>query len=123
MSKKVLNISQADEQACQCGSWLNHWEKISGRKQWLCPEVNCDNRASVGALVIKPAGCDDRLYVLPLCHQHGAQAGTEIEVVEAAMLVPAYSGAKCGLQAAQPREGYEGQAVNPTPPMATSDKQ
>jgi hypothetical protein len=97
MSKKILNISHVKEHSCQCGNWLNHWEKISGRKQWLCPEVNCDNRASVGALVIKPDGRDDRLYVLPLCHEHGALAGREIEVVEAAMLIPAYSGAKCGL--------------------------
>jgi len=88
MSKKIININGPGEKACGCGNWLKHWEKLSGRKQRLCPEINCDNPATVGVRVMKDGG-DGRWYIIPLCHAHGALSGQELEVVEAATLVSA----------------------------------
>ena len=96
MSKKIININGAGNQTCQGGSWLARWEEISGRKQILCPEVNCDNRAIVGTLVQKHGDSDGRWYIIPLCWDHSTRSGQELEVVEAARLVPADSGEDCG---------------------------
>ena len=96
MSKKITNINGATDRVCRCGSWLAHWEKLSERKQLLCPEVDCDQRAMVGALVQKEGDTDGRWYIIPLCHAHSAMNGQELEVVDAARLVPAEAGESCG---------------------------
>lgn len=96
MSKKIININGTADRSCRCGNWLRHWEKLSGRKQLLCPELNCDQRAMVGALVQKEGDTDGRWYIIPLCWDHSAKSGQELEVVDAARLVPAEAGEACG---------------------------
>ena len=95
MSKIIKNINGTEDRACQCGSWLRHWQKLSGRRAAICAEVNCDAAAIAGALVMKADG-GDKWFVIPLCKEHNALTGQELEVVDAATFVSADVGETCG---------------------------
>lgn len=95
MSKRIKNINGAGDRACQCGSWLAHWQRLSGRRAAICAEVNCEAAACAGALVMKDDG-GDNWFVIPLCREHNALTGQELEVVDAATMVSAETGAACG---------------------------
>jgi len=95
MSRKIMNINGLEGKACRCGSWLVHWQKLSGRRASICAEVNCEAAASAGALVMKDTG-GDKWFVVPLCREHNALTGQELEVVDSATMVTAETGAACG---------------------------
>ena len=50
-----------------CGSWLAHWEKLSGKKHGEC--AACARKATVGALVQRVYDIERRWYVVPLCDE------------------------------------------------------
>jgi hypothetical protein len=94
MPKKALNINGLSVQLCGCGSGLDHWEKVCGRKARMCSEVNCSDPAALGGYVMKEGG-DRRWYVIPLCRGHHAMQGKDLEVAESTTFVPAEAGAVC----------------------------
>jgi hypothetical protein len=50
-------------------SWLDFWEKKSGKKAEDCLVMSCKGNADEGGHVIKP-GEEEKEYILPLCHKH-----------------------------------------------------
>lgn len=51
-------------------SWLDYWEKNSGRTAWRCSATDCHKLGRwnlVGAHVRLVDGFDNRLYIVPLC--------------------------------------------------------
>ena len=50
-------------------SWLDFWEKKSGRKAEDCFAMSCNGNADEGSHVIK-LGEGDNEYILPLCYRH-----------------------------------------------------
>ena len=61
-------------------SWLDYWEKRSGRKASFCHRNGCMSLATDGAHVQLVSGGDE-WYIVPLCHpcntQFGASFGVE----------------------------------------------
>ena len=51
MGKIALNVNGTSAQLCGCGSRLDHWEKVCGRKARFCSEVHCNGTAALGAYV------------------------------------------------------------------------
>lgn len=89
----VYNVKGTSERTCSCGSWKNHWVKVSGR-EWpvFCSESTCLNEAEVGAHVCFRKG--GQTYIVPLCHEHNMANGS-IEIPEDAVLVSANVAETC----------------------------
>jgi hypothetical protein len=94
---RLANVSGTSREACSCGSWLTHWLHFSGQSvPPHCPEVNCINRAEVGALVQKEGASDGAWYVVPLCRECAGKTGETIQISDAIRLVPAATNETCG---------------------------
>ncbi len=51
-----------------CSSWLDYWEKQTGKKATRCGAINCkSNEQLFGAHVIKVNSSDKKYYITPLC--------------------------------------------------------
>lgn len=52
-------------------SWLDYWEKVTGRRATRCSAIDCHQSRSlctlVGAHVIKVGSSDRHYYIVPLC--------------------------------------------------------
>ena len=48
-------------------SWLDYWEKQTGKKLNVCGASGCNGTDPVGAHVQKANSYDNRWYVTPLC--------------------------------------------------------
>ena len=95
MSKKVKNINGTTDDTCRCGSWLNHWEKYGGILAGVCVEKSCAKPAEVGAHVMKVESIDQGHYIVPLCRDHNALSGQEIEIRGSAKMVSANTKETC----------------------------
>ena len=96
MSKKVKNINGTTDNSCKCGSWLRHWEKYGGIMAGLCVEKSCTQNVEAGARVLKGDGsADESWYIVPLCKEHNALLGKEIEIRVSAKMVPADTKETC----------------------------
>ena len=60
-------------------SWLDYWEKKTGRKAGYCHERNCFGKATDGAHVQIVNGSDE-WYIVPLCHPCNLNYGASFEV-------------------------------------------
>jgi hypothetical protein len=85
---RVKNLNQTTQTKSGSGSWLAHWEIISGQKAWLCVVKNCINRPSVGGLVQKDGPSDGTWYVVPLCSGCNKQSGQDLDIWDLAKLIP-----------------------------------
>lgn len=64
MSIRVKNLLGTSDKSCStCGSWLHHWEKLSGKRADECSA--CTQKATVGGHVKKLDSCET--YITPLC--------------------------------------------------------
>ena len=96
---KVKNINGTSDNACKCGSWLEHWKNYS--KQDLpkyCSEKTCTGKPEVGAHVQKDNSTDESWYIVPFCYTHNAKTGESLEIVESVKLVSANVNETCGKQ-------------------------
>ena len=100
---KIKNINGVAQHTtnCNCGNWLNHWEKHSGRK---CPTfcivcvLDCLDKAAVGALVQKANDTDDRWYIAPLCQTHAASKNAEFIIYNTWPLIEIKGNELCGAE-------------------------
>ena len=60
-------------------SWLDYWEKKTGRKSGLCHERSCLGRATDGAHV-QIVNDGDEWYIVPLCHPCNLDYGARFYV-------------------------------------------
>ncbi|KAA6464890.1 hypothetical protein DYQ86_02735 [Acidobacteria bacterium AB60] len=73
----VTNINGTATGDCGCGSWLNHWENLSGRPvPQTCAVITCYYRPSAGAHVQKEDGSDSSWFIVPLCEDHNESNST-----------------------------------------------
>ena len=90
---KVKNLNGTSANKCNCGSWLEHWEKFSEKKRGTCSKVGCAAKATVGAHVQKDGSTDEAWYIVPLCD--GCNKGVKSFEVETT-LVSANVSKTCG---------------------------
>jgi hypothetical protein len=70
MPRMARNVSSAAEKLCSCGSWMNHWAKVSGKKKpTVCMAASCYGTNPAGALVAF-ADAASEYFVVPLCSKH-----------------------------------------------------
>ena len=93
---KVININGTSDNTCRCGSWLEHWKKLSGQAvPSYCAEKACTKKPTVGAHVQKDNSTDKGWYIVPLCDEHNRQTKS-LELVDSATLVSANVSLTCG---------------------------
>lgn len=87
---KVKNLNGTSDNTCdKCGTWLNHWENLSGEVAILCSCKDCDGFAEVGAHVQKNTS-DCSWYIVPLCKECNKKPSTDVfELKEDTVLVSA----------------------------------
>ena len=68
----VKNIEGTSDKKCTCSvSWVEHWEKHSGKKAFYCNVYGCYNRDNiVGAHVQRLDNPDNSHYIIAICHEH-----------------------------------------------------
>lgn len=94
---RIRNINGTSDNACACGSWLDHWKKFSGQGiPTCCPATSCYQKVEVGAHVQKDASSDNSWYIFPLCKTHNAETGKSMEVSDSYRLVSANVSQTCG---------------------------
>ena len=69
---KVKNVNGSSRFARPTGydSWLDYWEKNSGKTAWRCSATDCHMIGRwnlVGAHVQKVYGTDKNWYIVPIC--------------------------------------------------------
>ncbi|HXD92941.1 MAG TPA: hypothetical protein VNX01_06980 [Bacteroidia bacterium] len=82
---KIKNISgnKKKPNTHNCQTWIEYWEKQSGRKPptfCIVSTPDCLEKASVGALVQKVNVTDGKWYVAPLCQTHSNHYNAEFIV-------------------------------------------
>jgi hypothetical protein len=94
---KAKNINGTSDTTCACGSWLDHWMKVSGKAlPQFCSEEKCIQKPEVGAHIQKEEMNDASWYIVPLCKAHNAEKGMSININNAVQLVPANISITCG---------------------------
>jgi hypothetical protein len=88
----VTNVAGTSQLDCCCGSWLKHWEKLSGQTTTYCVQKICLNKDLVGAHVQK-AG-DSAWYIIPLCSAHN-QSTSKLDVMDSTAFVSANKRETC----------------------------
>ena len=86
-SVKVKNENGTSKRpVCTCGSWLNHWEKFSQKKQRKCSIENCNELTYSGAHVTRPNAKNEKYknhsYILPMCNSHNNLQGKILSTKE-----------------------------------------
>jgi hypothetical protein len=92
---KVNNINGTSQNACPCGSWLMHWQRVVRSAIARCSVLGCSNVAEVGAHVQKDGATDRRWFIVPLCKAHNAKAAS-LTIRDDITLVPANVAQTCG---------------------------
>lgn len=93
---KLINIEGTSDNACKCGSWLEHWKKFSRQAiPATCPVENCSRAPTVGAHVQKDSSTDKSWYIVPLCDRHNAKIRS-LTVRDGIALVSANVSQTCG---------------------------
>jgi len=88
----VTNVAGTAQASCCCGSWLNHWEKLSGQATMFCVERTCTSKDLVGAHVQRLG--DSAWYIIPLCNKHN-QTASSIDVLDSTAFVSANKATTC----------------------------
>ena len=92
---KVKNINGGRQNSCKCGTWLDHWAKISGRPlPQHCSEARCMAKPVLGAHVQKDSSTDTDWYIIPLCVKHSIRAES-LEIADTTTFVSAHVGDTC----------------------------
>lgn len=66
----VKNVNGSSRWPAPSGysSWLDYWEKKSGKTVSICGASGCSNKDLVGAHVQKANSTDKKYYITPICH-------------------------------------------------------
>ena len=65
----VKNVNGSDRFSAPSGydSWLDYWEKYTGKKISYCSVTTCSRSDIVGAHVQKANSTDEKYYIVPIC--------------------------------------------------------
>jgi hypothetical protein len=92
---RVRNLNGTSDNACKCGSWLQHWKNFSGQRVNHCVVNGCINPATVGGHVQKADYRDNNWYIIPICAACNQRRG-DIDIFDGTALVSANRGGTCG---------------------------
>jgi hypothetical protein len=93
---QVRNLNGTSSNSCNCGSWLNHWFRHSGKIATSCAVVGCKNPPAVGGHVQKSSLFDMSWYIAPLCSSCNAKWGQTLNLYDDLVLVSANVSHTCG---------------------------
>lgn len=72
-------VSKIAPNNCECGSWLEHWKRLTHRVPVACHIQGCEHHASVGVHVLRMNEAHRAIkknhYILPMCEFHAEQKG------------------------------------------------
>jgi len=92
---KVHNLTNTGENTCNCGSWILHWERFSGRpRPQQCVVLGCTQPPQVGGHVQRRTGSAS-WYIIPICRSCNGHSG-DLDVRETVELVSANVSDTCG---------------------------
>lgn len=91
----VKNINGTSGNSCKCGSWLNHWEKLSRTSPRWCAQVACMKEAKHGAHVLRADSVISKWFIIPLCEAHNAQRGEQLYVMDSTIFISANKKETC----------------------------
>ncbi len=95
-NKKYKNVKGSGNlKDDNCGSWKQHWMKISGEK-WptTCCVKGCTNEATDGAHIHEVG--DKKTYIIPMCKEHNNPDNEDEFEINAITPVPANIEETCG---------------------------
>ena len=77
---KIKNeAGTAQRPKCSCGTWIDHWKKYSKKSPGQCSVAGCNNDATDGAHVTRPAANNEdyktHSYLVPMCRDHNVKHG------------------------------------------------
>lgn len=98
---KIKNeVGTSQRPRCSCGSWLDHWKKYSKKPPGKCCVAGCNNDATVGAHVTRPAAQNHdyrtHSYLVPMCSEHNGSHGQTFSTKEGCTFVWANVSSTCG---------------------------
>jgi hypothetical protein len=95
---KVKNINGRRQNSCKCGTWLDHWMKISG---WPLPQYcaasTCMAQPQLGAHVQLENETEGYWYIIPLCLKHSTNTPL-LEIDDSTVFVSAHVNENCAKQ-------------------------
>ncbi len=95
MSKvKNINGTSTATTPCKCGSWINHWEKYSGKKAAMCSEHTCIQTKNIVGAHVQKTTSDMSWYIIPLCDSHNKTKG-ELEISASVTFISANKSETC----------------------------
>lgn len=95
---KVKNINGRRQNSCGCGTWLDHWVKVSGLPlPEHCAATTCMEKPQLGGHVQKDSVTDGNWYIIALCVKHSIRAAS-LEIVDTTKLVSAHVNETCARQ-------------------------
>jgi integrase len=95
---KAKNINGRRQNSCKCGTWLDHWVKMSGQPlPKHCSEARCMGKPELGAHVQKDSPTDTHWYIIPLCVKHSIRAEF-IEIADTTAFVSTQVADTCARQ-------------------------
>ena len=100
---RVKTLDGSSLNLCDGGTWLAHWEKLSGQKANRCFAQGCINTPSIGVQVQKNSQTDKGWYLIPLCGECNKKRGQELDIWDTATLVSADTIMTNGIAAVTPR--------------------
>ena len=92
---RIKNVENYEQNACRCGTMLDHWKKFSYVKIQKCVVVGCPNIDLIGCAVTKSNPEDTNIYIIPLCKAH-SESKDEMKIVPSCPLVSANLKITCG---------------------------
>lgn len=86
---KIKNLNGTSDNKIPAGysSWIDFWEKKSGKKAGECGRRGCHKKATDGAHVQKADSDNRNWYIVPLCHECNMKPSSEEFYVDE-LLVP-----------------------------------
>lgn len=89
----VKNVPASSESCPNCGTWMDHWRKVSGERMLLCSNIKCRERATEGGHVqIEGKG---HVFIVPVCREC-IQLTTPFDIPRSTRQVPANIAQSCG---------------------------
>jgi hypothetical protein len=91
MVRHVRHRKGTGKRSCnKCGSWIAHWEHLSGNTRAKCSVYGCSNAATDGAHVCISRSTSKKEKIVPTCSECNPPGCTdEFRIVKWTKLVPA----------------------------------
>ena len=85
---------------CTCGSWIGHWEKLSGLKADTCSVEGCNLDGTEGAHITRPNAKNEdyqtHSFIVPMCKTHNGKHGESLKSKAGITFVWANVNETCG---------------------------